>query len=365
MTPSPLRLSVLLALSTSLAAQGAKVVPPNLTKVEGQDSFFSPFIYDKGRFQQVWEGTAVCASAAVINQISFRRDTNRSTGAYAAIVRSNTTVSLGVTKVSPGQMTTNFNNNLGTGRLTTLVNGVNYTVPAQPAPGNGPAPFNVHYPLTSPFIYTNNAGHLLMQWVVPGNATQKDAYYLDGERRTAPAGSVRSFGKFGSFGSGEQPSFDCDPAGLVPGGTLALSVDGLKSKYPAYAFFGDSENTWTGIPLPLDLSVIGAQGSTLYTGRIIEIPMTVQSSGNGFQASMKSVLPNNQSFAGEKIYAQCWFADQSANGLGLVTSNALELTASNGQPYSRILYSANSSNATGNFEAPIGGPVVRFSGSIN
>src|SRR5690606_13784719 len=117
----------------------------HLTDVEGSGSSYYPFIYDAGRFQQIWDGQAGCGPVALINQISFRR--NGRPAAYAAIVRNNTTVSLGTTTVSPATMSTTFASNLGTGPMTTLVNGVNFNLPALPAP-TGVAPFSIHYPLT-------------------------------------------------------------------------------------------------------------------------------------------------------------------------------------------------------------------------
>src|SRR5690606_5806493 len=163
---------------------------------------------------------AVCGSVALINQISFRR--NGSPAAYAAIVRNNTTVLLGTTTVSPATMSTTFASNLGTGPMTTLVNGVNFNLPALPAPtglaplSTGPmtalvngvnfhppalpaptgrAPFSIHYPPTPPYLFLNAPGKpLLMEWIVPGVANSKQDHPLHAETRTGGSGYARPFG---------------------------------------------------------------------------------------------------------------------------------------------------------------------------
>jgi hypothetical protein len=355
-------------LDAEVTAQSTKVVPPNLTSVEGESSYYFPFLYDAGRFQQIWDGQAVCAASAVLTQISFRRDTNQDKSAYTSIVRVNTTVSLGVTSVSPATMTTNFTNNLANARLTTLVNAVNYTLPAQPAPVGGPAPFNVTYPMTTPFIFINAQGHLLMEWIVPGSANNKDSYLLDGETQTSGVGYARPFGAFGRFSAGDTPTFSCDATRLIPGGAVALTVSNLKSNYAAAAFFGFSDTSWSGLTLPFDLGLLGATGNTLYTGRTIELPLPTVASGSTYQGQINLPLPNITTFAGYKMFAQTWFADATANGLGIVASGALELTPGNGQAYTGIIGIETSTAANGNFEkgaTVFGGPVVQFSGTIN
>jgi hypothetical protein len=358
--------TVSVGFAATAAAQANKVVPPNLTNVEGESSYYFPFIYDAGRFQQIWDGQAVCAASAVLNQISFRRDT-QDTSAYPATVRLNTTVSLGTTTVSPATMTTNFTNNLANAQLTTLVNAVNYTLPAQPAPTSAPAPFNIHYPLTTPFIFLSAQGHLLMEWTVPGSANSKTAYYLDGETQQGGTGFARAFGAFGRFSAGDTPTFACDATRLVPGGAVALTVSDLKSNYLAAAFFGFSDASWAGLTLPFDLGLLGATGNSLYTGRSIEVPLPTVASGSTYQGQLNLPLPNSTAFAGYKLFSQTWFADAQANGLGIVASSALELTAGSGRPYSQIIGIENSQSPTGGFEKSslFGGPVVLFTGVVN
>ncbi len=359
-------LLTILALAPTGFAQN-RVVPSHLATVEGNNYFDFPFVYDKGHFQQIWEGPAVCGSTAVIMQVSFRRDTDYRKQSYVAKTFANTTVSLGSTPVSPAKMSTTFAINLVGATMTTLVNGVNFTLPAQ-TQYTSVAPFNVHYPLTTPFIFQRSSGNLIMEWIVPGNANSKSVYTLDGEIPTKNTGYVRSFGTFGKFKSGETPTLVCDPSTLIPGGSIDLSVSPLKSAYPAAAFFDTSNTTYAGLSLPFDLGTIGGQGSFLYTGRTIEVPMAVTTTTQGYRANVKLPLPNNSSYAGFKLFGQSWFADKNSNNLGVVTSNAVELVAGTGTPYTRILGQQSSTATTGFFEkgnSRFGGPVVLFTGSIN
>ncbi|MCA8955624.1 MAG: hypothetical protein KDC87_06095 [Planctomycetes bacterium] len=357
-----------LALMTALATGHAqnKVVPPHLTSVEGSSFFDLPYVYNAGRYQQIWEGPAVCAGTALINQLSFRRDTDNKT-AYAATTFPNTTVRLGFTPVTPAAMSTTFATNLAGATMTTILNGVSYSLPAQPALSSV-APFNVHYPTTTPFLFQRSQGNLMLEIVHAGQATSKALYTLDGEAPSAAAGYVRPFGSFGRFSGGDTPTFTCDAAKLIPGGAIALSVTALKQAYTAAAFFGFSNALWNGIPLPLDLGILGAPSNTLYTGRVVEVALPVVGSTTGYAGAVSLPLPTSNAFAGYRIFAQTWFADAAANALGVVTSNGLELTAGTGNPYTRLLGASDGAATTGFFEkgnSQFGGPVVLLSGAIN
>ena len=120
----------------------------------------------------------------------------------------------------------------------------------------------------------------------------------------------------------------------------------------------------------LELFRLGFEGHVRqYTeARTIEVPMAVTTTTQGYRANVKLPLPNNSSYAGFKLFGQSWFADKNSNNLGVVTSNAVELVAGTGTPYTRILGQQSSTATTGFFEkgnSRFGGPVVLFTGSIN
>jgi len=81
-----------------------------------------------------------------------------------------------------------------------------------------------------------------------------------------------------------------------------------------------------GVPLPIDLGVIGAPGCSLRTGNAITMFAVTSGTGSGGgRAIIPVALP--ASFAGLTIYRQ-WAELQvtPTNALGIVGSNARQMT---------------------------------------
>ncbi len=96
-------------------------------------------------------------------------------------------------------------------------------------------------------------------------------------------------------------------------------LTGIPAGSPAVLHLGLSATTLYGIiPLPLDLTALGATGCSLYTDIALSLPMA--SSATGAQLSLPLCLC--PSLLGSVIYCQALAADPRANPAGLVTSNA-------------------------------------------
>lgn len=87
----------------------------------------------------------------------------------------------------------------------------------------------------------------------------------------------------------------------------------------AFLYIGDSDQTWQGIRLPLDLSLIGGTGCHLYVSPILLFAM----SKAGSQATFTAMIPANVSLVGVNTYAQAIVLDSLANPLGAALSNAV------------------------------------------
>ena len=70
-----MRSALVIALAAScLAAQSTKVVPGVAAALDGNDKSYFPFLYDKTRVQQIWDGSTICNASAVLFGINMRRD---------------------------------------------------------------------------------------------------------------------------------------------------------------------------------------------------------------------------------------------------------------------------------------------------
>ncbi len=169
------------------AAQGTKVLPSTAASTGGNSGTPFPFGFGSGRVQQIWLGSAVTKSVAVINGFSYRLDEN-SRSSLAKRDLNNVTIKIGPTTVAPSAMSNTFSTNL-TGTMTTVLNNKTFSAPAQPIPSS-PAKFNINVNLAQPFVFvpaTN--GNLAVEWTVPGQPSKAN-YILDAVATTTSGGSV-------------------------------------------------------------------------------------------------------------------------------------------------------------------------------
>jgi hypothetical protein len=129
------------------------------------------------------------------------------------------------------------------------------------------------------------------------------------------AGSFTEFGA-GCRGSAGTP-YLFSPSTPFLGQELPIIVANLARNAVPFLFVGASSSTWRGIPLPFDLTTLGAPGCSLYASGEILLPVA-NFSGTGYLA-----LPIPGSlFAGTRFHTQSMVVDPTANSLGLVFSNA-------------------------------------------
>lgn len=115
------------------------------------------------------------------------------------------------------------------------------------------------------------------------------------------------------------------PATLPRIGTnLFVVVDNLPLNL-GVLFTGASDTTWSGLPLPLDLSPLGATGCWLRAG-----PDVLSSNliGGGTTASVVIGVPNQLTLLGMQAFQQALVLDP-INGFGAVFSDAAVLTIGN------------------------------------
>jgi hypothetical protein len=120
---------------------------------------------------------------------------------------------------------------------------------------------------------------------------------------------------------GEKPILTSSTAPEV-GAQYSIGLRLALQNSAAALFTGFSDQSWGGLPLPLDLAPLGATGCSLYTGAEV-----LQGFATGATGDVNAALdiPNNPVFVGATFYHQWLVIDGPANAAGLVLTNAARL----------------------------------------
>jgi hypothetical protein len=358
--------AVALALPSSMVvAQNSKVIPAANATVAGSSASMHPFSTTASRAQQVWTGSSVTSGAAFIDGFSYRCNAPRRQALQGRSYPS-VTLSFGSTSITPATMTTTFASNI-TSAITTVFSGA-YNLPPQPATQTSPSAFNINFSWSQPFVFAAASGNLLADFTVPGTSTQSqynvDAYVAGG----GSGRSVTAFGSSGTFSRPETAHLSGGSSTVTPGGSLDIICRPFINSYTGNLMFGLSRATWGAIPLPLDLSLIGATGNNLYVSMDLVLPYNTGGGGRGISSRFRTTIPT-QTPVGFTFYAQAYYLDANANAAGLVTTRGLSIviaSPSGGSSVTNQMASTDSTAATGRFAfgTTLGGPIVQFTGIL-
>lgn len=108
------------------------------------------------------------------------------------------------------------------------------------------------------------------------------------------------------------------------GTSFPLVLSNLPPTAPTILALGFSNTSWQGLPLPLDLGILGAPGCTVHTS-VDAMLFAVNTSGTAF-ISLQIPSTLTPSTAGPLLHSQGVVLDPTANALGLALSNAGSLT---------------------------------------
>ena len=131
----------------------------------------------------------------------------------------------------------------------------------------------------------------------------------------------RTYGE-GCKGSGGVPTMTA-ATGSLPrlGATFKVDLANLpKTPGPVPVLLGHSTQAWAGVPLPLDLTPLGATGCSLLCSGLFNFA-GVGLGGTGF---FNLGIPNDPALSGARILLQAIVPDTPANNLGLTFTNAGE-----------------------------------------
>jgi len=349
----------LAAASCTLCAQ-TKVFPAAATKA-GNTSSFPPFVVDGGVLQEIISGPKISTKGANLTGLEMRAAPGNTVSGRKIprlIIR------IGHTARSPATMSTVLKANR-TAAMTTVFDGA-WVLPSQTTTTKV-GPWNIAWRWARPFVFKNTSGNLLIEIEMPGPAKTKFRYSVD-SFVSGTMGSHRSFGTKGRFVGGDRFNMFSSLDQLRPGGEAVMRVVNLKKGYPALAVYGFSRTKWGPIKLPFDLKGLGAPTNSLQVSMDILLPVAPWKIAPGLW-NLRAVLtvPNLATLAGKKFYGQTLFLDPPSNALGLVFSNATEMTLGKGSAAdAAAVHSLDTKLGFGGFvnTGRSGGPVLRLTGSF-
>lgn len=129
-------------------------------------------------------------------------------------------------------------------------------------------------------------------------------------------------GAFTPFGSGCRGSVGTpylfSPGTPYVGRTLPLIIANLPVSAPVVLWIGASNTIWNGVPLPLDLTPLGAAGCKLLVSGDLLVPVTNYNGTAYLDLLIPPFVPPSTS---PLFHVQGMVVDPTANGLGAVFSN--------------------------------------------
>ncbi len=206
------------------------------------------------------------------------------------------------------------------------------------ATGGGPAITHVdRFNDRWPFQFQAPTAAGLVRWTAVGQAVNAnfnvagDSFGFYGPDSNVPGVAFRLFvnsANVVAVGQGCAGSDDHVPllgarADARVGQTFRTELHGAPPGHVALAAFGLSSTAWNGVPLPIDLSVLGAPGCALLIDQVLTVVGVTSGSGSGGGAvTFAWPVPPMPRLAGASLFFQALVVD-AVNPLGITATNAL------------------------------------------
>jgi hypothetical protein len=111
---------------------------------------------------------------------------------------------------------------------------------------------------------------------------------------------------------------------IIPSPNFAFLLARARHQTAVILILGNSRKTFASLPLPFDLSGVGAPGCSLLASMIILVPaLTIGGSAGNGTATVSFPLPPFTAFVGNQLFTQWLVVDDSQNAAGFVMSSGL------------------------------------------
>lgn len=163
------------------------------------------------------------------------------------------------------------------------------------------------------------------QWTTDGHGNPLEdiaaphyGHLMEQSEWTSPGGTAVT--PYGSGGNGLSIGHTGWPS--ISGSSFGITLAGAPAYSQATLLIGSSDSLWGVTPLPLDLTYLGAPGSSLLTSIDGQVGALVDNVGN---ANITGPLPPDPALIGVTLNAQ-WMVIGVPNTLGIALSDALKVT---------------------------------------
>ncbi|MFQ5504837.1 MAG: hypothetical protein ACE5F1_08585, partial [Planctomycetota bacterium] len=309
------------------------ILPAAYKNAMAQGSTTWPHATANFRAQQVFLGSEA-PTAGTFNALALRQDERpQNSPAGSQVLK----ITLGYTTLNHTSLGLTFASNWNSGTPSVVFNGtINY--PALTGANSDAKKFKVMIPFTRNFSYVPKSGRNLLLEVVNTSAkdlsTTVDAAITStattatviavSATATKAVAKVDHFGVVACFGLPGNP-------GAIPvlsntgrptvGGAYNVNLSRAVASSTALLLIGASKTKWGALPLPFDMTALGAPGCKLLAGGDLIVPVPTDRLGT---ATLQLKVPLNNVFCGVSIFNQYIIFDKNANNLGLVGTNGGE-----------------------------------------
>lgn len=310
----PLRYAVLGVLAVpGLAQTPTDTVPTGFLTQEGDARHWIPGHFAPARAQTTYDSSVVALPTGNISHLWLRADSGSTPGAMQAH-RLVVTLHMGSRGVPAAShvLPESYSRNHGTDH-TRVLDRAPVDFPAF-TPNGSVAPWHVSLPIQPfPFVAGNN---LQLEWDIedPSGSSASYPWFLDADDVTMREG--------GGWFRRTRERDACPSSGTIydgevggPGDLCSVWFYSLSPpNLPAVTWFGTSDTTWDGTPLPIDLTPIGFAGCSIQTDLRVGIAGQTDSRGGTGRFRIDVPIPFDQNLAGTECYTQTFVLDTSFGG---------------------------------------------------
>lgn len=358
------RLLLVAACAAALPAQQTKVVPAGMDFVEGPEVSTVPFSATTSGIQLLIESSQVTQSVGVLNGIRFRP--SQSTQSSASFTKNYqilaytvpTTAAAFEASASPYDP-----NAIIAGATPTLVFSGPVTFPATGPLLLTPAPFSIHFPFSTPYIYDGTQGNLLLMLETTDLQATPGTYRIDAVqfRETVVTGIAQPIDLAGCSVNGATLTSSIAAASIADGGSINVNLNSA----PAAAF--PAAIVTLGLTrADIDLGILGMNGCFMRAGSLDFSQFAVAS--GGVYSPVTWQIPPDPFLRGLGLVTQSLGLAASGNFADNVASNAHALRIGQNQlpPTITAMYGFRTVTSTVNawFHGTVGQitPVVQLEG---
>lgn len=355
--PTRAALAAVSCLSAFAVAQQTKVVPFGMDFVEGPSVYTYPFGRVDGGMQLLYDADQITLGQGVITGIRMRQSQLTAANQTCAAHTKNYRLTAYTVGQSASTMVADLATNVGGATGTVVFQGP-LSLPSVDNITTFPAPFLIHIPFSTPYLFDGTQGNLLLLLETTDQGPVPGLYRIDAVvfRRTVVEGIVAPLDLQGCAGSGATVTITGNAAQTIVGGSITTGITASANGVFPFVLSAIAIDYQ-----PLNLAVFGMVGCTSWIGGF-EFQLALENPGGGYPNVVWN-LPGNPALAGYPLFTQALGIAPSTLLPDCAVSNGLaNRIGSNSNPVQKAMSAFRTATTwsignTGTFV-----PIVQFEG---